>query len=77
MALPVGSIIPKEDMETKTTGAINPCEAVNYIDASNTILLRSRIYIGSFVIHIFGLVPYQHVPFSVIIWYFLKIIPSL
>ena len=35
MTLPVGSIITKVDMDTQVTVAINPCEAVAYINASH------------------------------------------
>ena len=42
----VGSIIPKVEMDTQIPGEINPCEAVNYIDASHATLLRSKIYKG-------------------------------
>ena len=35
MTLPLGIILPKVDMDTKITGAINPCESITYIDASH------------------------------------------
>ena len=50
----VGSIIPKVDMDNQVPGAINPCEAVTYIDALHAIFLRSRRSAGSFFITIFG-----------------------
>ena len=53
MTLPVGSIIPKLDMDTQISGAINTWESLTSVDASHATLLRSRRCIGSFVINIF------------------------
>ena len=41
-------------MDTQVPGAINPYEAVTYIDDSCATLLRSTRHIGSFVINLFG-----------------------
>ena len=63
MTLPVGSIIPKVDMDmdTQIPGATNPCEAVTYIDASHATWLRYRISVGSFVITLFVLALYYKI----------------
>ena len=51
--LPVGSIIPKFEMDTQIPGAINPYDAVTYIDASHATCLRYRRHLGSYVITLF------------------------
>ena len=59
MNIPVGRIIPKMSTDTKVPGATSSYEAVNYIVASHAKCLRSRTYVGSFVITIFVVAAYQ------------------
>ena len=54
MTLPVGSIIIKLDIDNQITSAINPCEAMNYIDYSHDKCLRYRRYVREFFITLFG-----------------------
>ena len=53
ITLPVGSIIPKVDMDTQIPCATNTNEAVTYIDASHATWLRKSISVNSFVITLF------------------------
>ena len=61
MALLVGIIIPKVDMDTQIPSSINPYEAVTYIDSSLATCLRPRRYVGLFIITLFGAAVYYKI----------------